>query len=124
VTRSSGHVAAVGPLDAALIRRLRDAVLSRVNPRLLILFGSQAKGTATAESDIDLLVVDDEPFSPARSRRRIMGDIRRSLPSGAYPVDVLLFDTSEFHRWKGTTNHVIARALREGVILYERPGAR
>lgn len=103
---------------------LRDAVLDRLNPRLVILFGSQVKGTATAESDSDLLIIDDEPFSQTRSRRRVIGNIRRHLPSGGYPVDVLLFDASELKRWRSTTNHVIARALREGVILYERPGAR
>jgi predicted nucleotidyltransferase len=95
-----------------------------VNPLLVVLFGSQAKGTANIDSDIDLLVIDDRPFSADRSRRRIIGNIRRSMPVDRHPVDVLLFDASELHRWRGTTNHVIARALREGVVLYERPGAR
>lgn len=103
---------------------MRDAVLQQLNPLLVVLFGSQAKGTANADSDIDLLVIDDTLFSAARSRRRIVGSLRRSMPADRHPVDVLLFDPSELRRWRGTTNHVIARALREGIVLYERPGAR
>jgi predicted nucleotidyltransferase len=111
-------------LDASLVESLRDAVLRQLNPLLVVLFGSQANGTANVDSDIDLLVIDDQPFSADRSRRRIAGNIRRSLPADPHPVDVLLFDATELRRWRGTTNHVIARALREGVVLYERPGAR
>ena len=111
-------------LDPSLVDSLRSAVLKQLNPLLVVLFGSQAKGTANGDSDIDLLVIDDRPFSASRSRRRMIGDIRRSIHAGRYPVDVLLFDVAELGRWRETTNHVIARALREGVVLYERPGAR
>lgn len=114
----------IGNLDSQVLASLRDAVLRQVDPLLVVLFGSQARGTANNDSDIDLLVVDDRPFSPTRSRRRIIGDIRRSISANRHPVDVLLFDPSELQRWRETTNHVIARALREGVVLYERPGAR
>lgn len=122
---SSGPPSArIGGLDSSLVESLRDAVLRQLNPLLVVLFGSQAKGTANIDSDIDLLVIDDRPFSGDRSRRRMIGNIRRSMPADRHPVDVLLFDVSELRRWRQTTNHVIARALREGVVLYERPGAR
>jgi predicted nucleotidyltransferase len=116
--------AGIGDLDPGLVESLRDAVLRQVSPLLVVLFGSQTNGTANIDSDIDLLVIDDLPFSAERSRRRIVGNIRRSLPPDRHPVDVLLFDPAELLRWRETTNHVIARALREGVVLYERPGAR
>lgn len=116
--------AGISDLDPSLVASMRDAVLQQLNPLLVVLFGSQAKGTANADSDIDLLVIDDTLFSAARSRRRIVGSLRRSMPADRHPVDVLLFDPSELRRWRGTTNHVIARALREGIVLYERPGAR
>ena len=111
-------------MDPRLVDVLRSAVLQRLTPLLVVLFGSQATGTSNPDSDIDLLVIDDQPFSPRRSRRRIIGDIRRSIRADSYPVDVLLFDAAELAQWRETTNHVIARALREGVVLYERPGSR
>ena len=107
-----------------MVESLRDAVFRQLNPLLVVVFGSQARKTANADSDIDLLVIDDQPFSATRSRRRVIGDIRRSIPADPHPVDVLLFDATELRRWRETTNHVIARALKEGVVLYERPGAR
>lgn len=111
-------------LDPNVLESLTDAVLGEADPLLVVLFGSQATGGATADSDIDILVIDSRPFSPARSRRRLIGNIRRRIPPGDNPVDVLVFDPSEFNRWRTTTNHVVARALKEGVVLYERPGAR
>lgn len=114
----------IGDLDSQVVESLREAVLRNVEPVLVILFGSQTKGTANEDSDIDLLVIDQQPFSPSRSRRRIIGDIRRAIPASKWPVDVLLFDSTELDRWRSTTNHVIARALRDGVVLYERSTAR
>jgi hypothetical protein len=117
-------LAGIGYLDSRVVESLRDAVLRQLTPLLVVLFGSQATGEASVDSDIDLLVVDDRSFSAKRSRRKIIGSIRRSIPADRHPVDVLLFDPSELRRWRGTTNHVIARALKEGVVLYERPGTR
>lgn len=114
----------VGNLDSDVLESFREAVLRNVDPLLVILFGSQAQGTANEDSDIDLLVIDRQPFSPSRSRRRIIGDIRRTIPASKWPVDVLLFDSRELNRWRSTTNHVIARALRDGIVLYEQSRAR
>lgn len=114
----------IGDLTADVVESLRAAVLQRLSPLLVVVFGSQATGTAHEGSDIDLLVIDDRSFSPLRSRRRIAGDIRRGIPPDRHPVDVLLFSPEELRRWRNATNHVIARALQEGVVLYERPGAR
>jgi predicted nucleotidyltransferase len=125
VTTSPGKApAGIGDLESGFVEALREAVLRQIDPILVVLFGSQARGTTHSGSDIDLLVIDNRPFSAARSRRKLAGNIRRALPADHHPVDVLLFDASELGRWRQTTNHVIARALREGVVLYERPGAR
>jgi predicted nucleotidyltransferase len=117
-------IRAIGTLEPEALSAIRDAVLRHVDPLLVVLFGSQATGTAHAGSDVDLLVIDTQGFGPARSRRRLIGAIRRAIPPYRSPVDVLLFDADEMRRWRNTTNHVIARALEEGVVLYERPGAR
>ena len=46
-------------INHEVLARYRDALLARFPDQLqrLILFGSQARGDATAESDIDVLVV-------------------------------------------------------------------
>ena len=38
--------------------------LKKINPAKIILFGSQAQGTATADSDLGLLVIINDDFMP------------------------------------------------------------
>lgn len=35
------------------------------------------------------------------------------------PKDLLVYSEDEVARWRDTSNHVVARALREGEVLYE-----
>ena len=50
------------------LRRLREEVVGRMGTSffVLLLFGSHAKGTATQESDIDLLLITDEEKAEER----------------------------------------------------------
>jgi predicted nucleotidyltransferase len=102
------------------LQELTAAIVRKCQPSRIVLFGSQARGNAHDDSDIDLLVVDSRPFSRVRSRRREIAEIRRSLPPLGIPIDLLLFDDVEYQKWKETTNHVIAEAVREGRVLHER----
>ena len=100
---------------------LADRIVDLVQPRRVILFGSQARGTAREDSDIDLLIVGERPLGEAWSRRREIARIRRALPFVGRPIDILLFTPEEIEKWRYTTNHVVSDALREGKVLYERP---
>lgn len=90
------------------------------DPLLVILMGSRSRGTENEDSDIDLLVIGERPMDKTWSRRRAVGDIRRSLPKMDIPVDILFFTPEEVSHWRDATNHVIHRALNEGAVLYER----
>ena len=100
---------------------IADVVRRVAKPELIILFGSQARGTADKNSDIDLLIVEEPPVKGKWSRRRQIGRIRRSLPATGIPIDVLLFTPAEVQKWRDSTNHIISEALQEGEVLYERP---
>ena len=65
--------------------------------RKVILFGSRARGDARSESDVDILVVEDEPFGPERSRTKEMARL-----------------------WQACRNQIVAHALKFGRVLYER----
>ena len=99
---------------------ITNAIRQVSNPRLVILFGSQARGTADQYSDIDLLIIGDRPMQKW-SRRLEIGKIRRSLPPFKIPIDILFFTPQEVQKWRSTTNHIIREALQQGEILYERP---
>jgi predicted nucleotidyltransferase len=100
---------------------IADRIIDLANPRRVILFGSQARGTATEGSDIDLLIIGDRSTEQKWNRRREIGRIRRGLSFMRTPIDILLFTPDEIEKWRDTTNHVVSEALREGKVIYERP---
>ena len=58
---------------AELLRRVKAALQDAFGPRLrgVILYGSEARGTAEPDSDIDLLVLLDGPVTWDDSRKSI-----------------------------------------------------
>ncbi len=103
-----------------VIEGMVQAIVEEVGPRRIYLFGSQARGNQTVDSDIDLLVVEDQEFGPQRSRWSELQRIRRALKPFHIPKDVLVYSQEEFEKWEESVNHIIAHAVREGKLLYER----
>lgn len=106
-----------------LLQQMTDAVVRTIEPEWVILFGSQAKGVARPNSDVDFLVVEAEPFGPERSRRKEAAKVWRVLAKFGIPTDVLMYSLEEIAEWQHSPNHVIARALQEGQVMYERSEA-
>lgn len=106
--------------DRALLDEVVNRILAVADPVLVVLFGSRATGQARDDSDLDLLVIQREPFGGQRSRRREAMRITQALAGIPVSVDILLYDVTELEYWKDSLNHVLARALREGTVLYER----
>jgi predicted nucleotidyltransferase len=108
-------------LSEQLIEGMVQAIVEEVEPRRIYLFGSCARGSQTAGSDVDLLIVEDEGFGPDRSRWSELKRIRRVLRRFRIPKDILVYSRDEFDKWEDAINHVVAYAVREGRLLYERP---
>jgi len=102
-----------------MIDRITQRIVSEVHPQRILLFGSRARGQANQDSDIDLLVIEREPFGESRSRRKEAARIWRCLSQFRIPTDILVYSTGEVDQWKGSSHHVIGRAVREGKVLYE-----
>jgi hypothetical protein len=47
--------------------------------------------------------------------------IHEALAGLGIAKDILLFSVGEVERWRSSPNHIVARALRQGRILYARP---
>lgn len=107
--------------DDAMLQEMVDTIVREADPETVILFGSWARGTAHADSDIDLIVVEREPFSQQRSRRRETTRLYMALRNLPVAKDLLVYSRDEFERHKHSSNHVIGRAWREGRVLHERP---
>ncbi len=108
-------------VDDALLERMVHAIVDEVDPEQVILFGSQARGDAGTRSDVDLVVVEAEPFGPGRDRRAEAVRLWRALAGFRVSKDILVYSRGEVEYWRDSLNHVLARALREGKVLYERP---
>ena len=102
--------------DAILDRMIRT-IVDEVDPEQVILFGSRARGDARSDSDIDLLIIESEPFGDGRSSHDEEIRIGRALPASPVARDILVYSRDEIERWRGSLNHVAARALREARVI-------
>ena len=106
-------------VSEALIDRMARRIVREVDPQRILLFGSWARGEAKEHSDVDLLVVEREPFGQNRSRRQEAARIWRCLSEFRVPTDILVYSVGEVDQWRDSRYHVVGRALREGKVLYE-----
>ncbi len=108
------------PVTDDLLQSMVQAIVDEVDPEQVILFGSRARGDYRENSDIDLLVLEAEPFGPGRSQHKELVRLYRVLRTFHVPADVLVFSQKDVDYWRDSLNHVLARALREGKTLYEK----
>ena len=120
----SGAGSAAVRIDDAVLRRMTAAIVEAADPEQVILFGSRARGDARPDSDVDLVVIEAEPFGPGRDRRAEAVRLRRALSGIRAAIDILVYSRDEVEYWRDSLNNVLARALREGKVLYERHDIR
>ena len=104
----------------ALLKQMVEVIVDEVDPEQVILFGSHARGDASADSDVDLVIVESDPFDENRDRRSESVRLWRALAHFAVPKDILVYSRDEVEYWRDSINNILARALREGRVLYER----
>ncbi|MCY4626821.1 MAG: nucleotidyltransferase domain-containing protein [Acidobacteria bacterium] len=105
----------------AVIAEMVEILVREADPEQVILFGSRGRGDARDDSDVDLIVVEAEPFGPGRDRVKEMARLYRALAGFMVPTDILVYSTADVEYWRDSLNHVLARALRDGKVVYERP---
>jgi predicted nucleotidyltransferase len=101
----------------AAIDRMVKRIVARFQPEQVILFGSQARGDAGPDSDVDLLVVMD--FEGSALEKRL--EIREALHAIPLPIDVIVTTPEAFAWRKDVVGTIEWPAAREGKVLYARP---
>jgi predicted nucleotidyltransferase len=95
--------------------QIKENLLSNFSLEKIILFGSQARGTADKKSDVDLLVI----ASSFNDRFKIMREIRRSLLAFDYAFDIIAVTPEEYERDKNIPGTIARYASKEGIAIYE-----
>lgn len=101
--------------DEQLMQEIDSRILNIANPRRIILFGSAATGTMTSDSDIDLLVIEDDFPSERQESIRL----RMALRDIGIPVDIFTMTSARFDETKNVFGGLAYPAHKYGKVIYE-----
>lgn len=91
--------------------------LKPLDPQKIILFGSHAKGNATPESDIDLLIIKETNKRPAQRIGEVLKLVWGNIPH----IEPQVLTPTEFQKAIDENRFFITReVLPHGKILYEK----
>ena len=97
--------------------------LKKINPAKIILFGSHTQGTASADSDLDLLVVTNDDVLPQNyhEKEQIYLDVARLLRDikGSVSIDLIVHTRPMHDRFIEMNSLFAKKLLQQGSILYE-----
>lgn len=112
VRRALPHLPDENVVDlAAVLERL----IAALHPEQIYVFGSQARGEATPDSDVDLLLI--VPHSELPGHQRDQAAYHAAGPH-LVSLDLLVLTREEFERRRPVTSSLPATVVREGRTLY------
>ena len=103
-----------------LLDRVIERIVQGVQPDRIILFGSQARGDNSEESDYDLCVIK----SGVKHRRKLAQQIYRLLYGAGVAVDVIVETPESFDKLKDDPFLIYKEIMNDGKILYEKSEQR
>ena len=104
-------------LRGAGLQQALNHLIPALFPDRILLFGSQANGTAHSGSDIDLLIVLDFEGDPFELLRRARQLVARIFPR----IDLVICTLEEFRLGQSERILFLESILAAGVTVYERP---
>jgi predicted nucleotidyltransferase len=104
------------PAVAGVLPEIIARLVTRFRPEQIILFGSQARGDARPDSDVDLLVV----LPHVANKREAMVAMLSALRDLPVAKDVVVTTPDEIERRGHLIGSVLRPALREGRVVYDR----
>jgi len=94
------------------IESMKKQIVSRYSPSKIVLFGSQAKGTATKKSDIDLCIIMD-----TGNKRDLLTEMYLNIESSK-PFDLLLYTEDEWNKCVNDSTSFAYQIRKKGTVLY------
>lgn len=100
----------------SVISEMVERLVREFDPLRIVLFGSHARGAATRDSDVDLLVVMPNDVD----RRKAPVSMLVALADLPIAKDVVVTTPAEIARRGDLIGTVLRPALREGRVVHER----
>lgn len=97
------------------IRKYARTIGREFRPERVVMFGSYARGKATEDSDVDLLVIMDHD-KPRNVDQAIVIRLQTDAP---FPMDLLVKRPSEVIERLAMNDTFIKGILDDGEVLYE-----
>lgn len=98
------------------IEKLIGRIVARIQPQRIIIFGSYAKDSATAQSDLDILVITETEL-PMANRG---DDLKPILSNSLIPVDVHFYTPEEIEEYSQEPFSFISSILKSGRIVFQK----
>jgi predicted nucleotidyltransferase len=102
-------------ISGEVLNEAKQRLVNGFHPDKIILFGSQARGTADDRSDVDILVVCEVPDG----RRSLTLAMDRALWGLKLARDMVVLTAEEFERDRQIPGSIARPASLEGKVLYE-----
>jgi len=100
------------------------AALRKADPWRIVLFGSQANGTARPDSDIDIMVIlDNEDVAQTYTERLQKELFIRTLVyevNRKVALDILVYSRAEYRKVKAYGNFFVEEVEKTGKVIYEK----
>lgn len=102
-------------ISSEQIQQAVERLVKAANPSKVILFGSYARGDATEDSDLDLMVIEREVKNAGDEMVRL----HKVVGNIGVGVDVLVYSDKEASRRSQVPGTVLYWAAKEGRVLYD-----
>lgn len=99
-----------------LITQIIAKIIANYEPEKIILFGSYANGNATEHSDIDLLIIKDDPQPPIERRVKIRQILR--MENREIALTPIVYTPQEIAARLALGDDFIHDILNNGEVVY------
>ena len=108
------------PINSTLeieIKNISNQIIQLSNPISIYLFGSSVKYEMREDSDLDWLIVIE---NPAESKRKNSQLLYRKIKRELYPCDFIVTDSHQLEKQKSNIGLIYYYILKEGKCIYAR----
>jgi predicted nucleotidyltransferase len=103
------------------IRDITSTIRDACEPERIVIFGSRARGDATPDSDLDILVIMESDKREVDRIRDVARLVRRySRPPYMMPMDIMVKTPAEIRQRLAMGDRFLDHILADGKTAYER----